>query len=349
MRRHVSAEILARYQEGDLGSRRAASVGAHLAACEQCTRTGSDLGAVSSLLAGLEQPAMPAALAERLSLVIASESAARAAGAAAGAVPTGGVAAGDAHPADDPAAGVPPAGSPADHIPGRPDLPERSRQHRSARLRLRWPGLSSPVLLRGTAAVAVVIVLASTGFLLARGQAGPASTGSGGSSSGGAGAPAASGPGEHRAASQRERAGLTGYSRLHYRLNGRIVTATALASHTNFTRSGLAGQVHKAVASHVTFGTLNVSPGTTPGPANGKRSGSSLLGGVKVGTLNGCLNRVSAGRRVVLAEIARYLGARATIIVLKSLTANILDVAVVGLACSASAPDYIVRTTVPAR
>ncbi len=139
---------------------------------------------------------------------------------------------------------------------------------------------------------------------------------------------------------------MTGATRLHYRLHGKVVTATALASHMNFTRSGLGRQVHRALASQVTFGTAH-SPSYTSPAAGGTKSSGPLLGGVRIGTLNGCLSRVSAGRRVVLTEIARYLGRPATIIVLKSLTANILDVAVVGLACSASAADYIAQTTVP--
>ena len=209
------------------------------------------------------------------------------------------------------------------------------------------------MLLRGTAAVAVVIVLAGGGFLLARGTTVPSGTGT---SSGSVGAPA-NAPGVHRAESQQEPAGVTGTSRLHYKLHGKVVTATALASHMNFTRAGLGRQVQRAMASQVTFGPAHRAPYTTPAPGggaggtrgtSGTKSSGSLLGGVRIGTLNGCLSRVSAGRRVVLTEIARYLGRPATIIVLKSLTANILDVAIVGLACSASAPDYIVQTTVPA-
>jgi hypothetical protein len=143
---------------------------------------------------------------------------------------------------------------------------------------------------------------------------------------------------------------LTGSARLHYRLNGKIVTTTALTSHMNFTRRGLATQVHRAVASHVSLGGAVTPPQTTPSPANRRTSasGNPLFGGIKIGQLNGCLSRVSAGRRVVLTEIARYLGRPATIIVLSSPAANIFDVAIVGVGCSASAADYIVRTTVPA-
>jgi hypothetical protein len=109
--------------------------------------------------------------------------------------------------------------------------------------------------------------------------------------------------------------------------------------------------VHRAVAGHVSLGGPGTGtlPQTSPTPANGKTTGRPQFGGIEIGRLNGCLSRVSAGRRVVLAEIARYVGKPATIIVLRSLTANVLDVAIVGVGCSASAADYIVRTTVPAR
>ena len=72
------------------------------------------------------------------------------------------------------------------------------------------------------------------------------------------------------------------------------------------------------------------------------------MGGVSLSELAGCLDRVSAGRRVLLADVARYLGRPATIIVLQPLTAaGVFDVTIVGLTCSASNPDVISRTTVP--
>ena len=361
MRRHVSAEVLARYQEGDLGARRTASVAAHLSGCAQCSRTGSDLTAVSGLLASMGQPTMPPALADRLQLAIARESAARTAASAVSGAQV--AAAGPASAADGvsesgltdapAAAGASQDGTAREggtgtaHVPGRPDLPERSPRRRDSWPQLRWPGFASPALLRGTAAIAVVIVLAGVGFLLARGVSGPeSSAGSGSSSGNGAAAPGS--PAVHRPASSRVPARLTGSARLHYRLHGQIVTTTGVASHLNFTSHGLASQVHRAVASQPSFGGTLTSPQTTPTPANGKSSNNGLLGGIGIGQLNGCLSRVSAGRQVVLTEIARYLGRPATIIVLKSPSANILNVAIVGVACSASAADYIVRTTVPA-
>jgi hypothetical protein len=76
---------------------------------------------------------------------------------------------------------------------------------------------------------------------------------------------------------------------------------------------------------------------------------SARIGGVSVSELAGCLYRVAAGRKVLLANVARYLGSPATIIVLQSLTAaDVFDVAIVGLSCSSSNPDVISTATVPA-
>lgn len=351
MRPHVSAEVLARYQEGDLGARRAAKVAAHLSGCRRCDRAEADLAAVSGLLAEVGQPTMPAAVAERLQFAIASESAARAAGqavvdgvGAAGAVDAAPARAaagrpetGAARPASAPAGER--TGQPAD-VPGRPGLPERRLRRRWPQLR--WPVLPSPALLRGTVAAAVVVVLLGVGFVLVRGTAGPSSKATGS-------VPAAgSGGSNDRKVSGQASAGLTGTASLHYRLHGKIVTTTAVRSRLNFTRAGLGGQVRREVASHPVFAPVNPAPHDSAGSTSGPAATMLLPAGVTIGALNGCLSDIAAGRRVLVTVIARYLGKPATIIVLRSPTAKVLDVAIVGLACSASAPHYIVRTTVPA-
>ena len=80
----------------------------------------------------------------------------------------------------------------------------------------------------------------------------------------------------------------------------------------------------------------------------GSEPAKLTVGGVSLSELEGCLNRVAAGRKVMLADVARYLGNPATIIILRSLTAaDVFDVTIVGLACSASDSDVISRATVP--
>lgn len=344
MRRHVSAVVLARYQAADLGSWRSARVAAHLSGCERCAGTVSELTAVTAVLASIDRPAMPSSVVERLQIVIATESGSRAAVAPAAEDLTSagltGLAADAADTADGPEAGRPGVvgedAAPA-HIPGRPGLPERGSGRRSARPRPHRPGLSSPLLLRGAAAAAAVALLAGGGFLLARSTTGPEAGSTAGSPTG---------P-EHRSANSP--ASLNGGTRLQYRSRGKVISALAVASHKNFTRTGLAGQVRREVASHPAFGLTTPAYGkVNPSPgANGSQQ-PVAVGGISVGRLDGCLTLVAGGRQVVLTEVARYIGKPATIIVLKSQTANMLDVAIVGVACSARAADYIVRTMIPA-
>jgi hypothetical protein len=127
---------------------------------------------------------------------------------------------------------------------------------------------------------------------------------------------------------------------VNYRLNGKVVTTSAIASHTNFTKASLASQVRKDVAS--------LSTSFSSAQASGAEPTYSTIGGVSLARLEGCLNRVAGGRKVLLTNVARYLGNPATIIILRSLTAaDVFDVTIVGLSCSASDSDVITRTTVP--
>jgi len=147
--RHVSAVILARRKEGALSTRKAARIDAHMLACGRCARTDSDLAAVSSLLAAVELPGMPSSFIQRVQIAIADESTARAALSADTGTGTlaaeGPDAAADSSPGDR---GAPEAGDGAALIPGRPDLPTRSRRLRRSR-RFRLPSLTSPLVLRG--------------------------------------------------------------------------------------------------------------------------------------------------------------------------------------------------------
>src|SRR5579859_3884875 len=139
-----------------------------MSGCARCAITKADLAAVSAVLSRTHLPPMPEALAQRVQMAIASESAARSAAAgsaaqattrteragaaqaitdtekagAAGAGATGAGAgrAGDATAPDD--------ADDAVFIPGRPDLPDRSKHARAPR-RFRLPSLSSPLVLRG--------------------------------------------------------------------------------------------------------------------------------------------------------------------------------------------------------
>lgn len=359
-------EILALYREGAVSAVEAARIDAHLAGCARCSGMGAALTSLASTLAATQLPPMPEAFSIRIQMAITGESAARAAAgpAPAASAPAGGfhassgagpVAAGagkgDASAAGDgnglgaagAGSGTPETGSA--RVPGRPDLPERRR---SRWRRLRMPDWSSPLLLRGLAAAAAVVVIAGAGILLANARSASQNSGAAGMSGSGQRAPAArpsvaGGTGSHLS----NGANASGPMMVSYRMKGRIATAVAVMSDANFTERSLPGMVRKQVASVAGFGA---GAGFAT-PTNQRKSPRNFrIGGVSIPTLEGCLSAMANGRQVLLADVARFLGRPATIIVMKSpTTANVLDVAIVGLGCSSSSLDVIRMLTIPGR
>lgn len=323
MSRHYAAQVLARYREDLISPRRAARIGRHLSECVTCARTDSELAAVSAVLAAAPVPVMPAQIADQLRLAIAAESAARTAGTAATADGLAGAAgAGSAAPVPVP-------------VPGRPDLPERSGRRR----RLRLPDLSSPLVLRGLAATGAVVIIAGAGFLLAGGQ-----SGSGGQTSGGAGSTRATiaPPGQNVA-------NRAGSASVDYRRDGAVAAAPVSTSPVNFTPASLASQVRKQVASMST-GAISTAPSASqsaaPAATSPTAGKATVLGGFSVPQLQGCLTRLAAGRAVLLADIARYVGRPAVIVVLRSPSPEVFDVVVASLSCSSSVSDIITQAQV---
>ena len=350
MRRHVSAEVLALYQQGAVSARRTARIIAHLSACPECSGIDSDLAAVPGLLAAVPVPPMPDAIAGRIQLAIANEAASRAAMETAQAVnltdagdrglATAGAGAGSATGAGSG------AGEPG-QIPGRPDLPQRARSQRARSRRFRMPGWSSPLVLRGLAAAGAVVIIAGAGLLFANNHVGQQRSAASGS---GAGHPAVNAPARPAPSHGVTGSGIshgggfsseTGPVNLTYKLKGKIATASALATHHNYTKSNMAPLVHKDVTSAISF---EKGPQGTSRPAP-----KAVFGGIQVPTLVGCLARLAAGRAVLVADVARYLGRPATIVVLRPAAgSHVLDVVVVGLSCSSAAPEIIAQVTVPA-
>ena len=357
MRRHVSAEVIALLREGEVSARKAGRITAHLSVCADCAGIDSDLAAVPGMLAAVPLPPMPDTITERLQLAIASEATARtAAGAVSGAAPAvsltdagaSSLAATDAEidSGADSGAGAGAgaganAGTDAEEpglTPGRPDLPERAR---GRSWRFRMPDWSSPLVLRGLAAAGAVVVIAGAGLLFVHGQTGQESSSNGSGSGGAAGprnpAPSAGVPG----LSHGRYSALNGPMSLNYRLKGKIATARALTSHHNYTKLNLAPLVHKDVASAASIQKTV--------PSSSRPASPATFGGIRVPTLIGCLTKIAAGRSVLVADIARYLGRPATIVVLRpSAGSHVLDVVVVGLTCSSAVPDIIAELTVPA-
>jgi hypothetical protein len=315
--RHYSAETLALYREDAVSSRKAARIRSHLAGCSTCSAVIADLVSVSLIVHSVQAPPMPDRLAERIQMALAGESAARLGSPAMTGAPAG---AAPARPVQ---------------VPGRPDLPERSRQ---GRRRLRMPDLSSPLLLRTLAATGAVAIIAGGGYLLASGQAGSSSSAANGPSGALPAAP------RHSTANRNASASQSASRTVQYRVDGKTVTATLLASHTDFTRKAMARQVRLRLTS---FPKPLSGPANSPGFSSSSSS-SPGIAGISMSRIEGCMTRIAAGRSILLADVARYLGRPATIIVFAPVKPGaVYDVAVVGVGCSSSVSDLITTARVP--
>lgn len=334
MSRHVSAETLSLYCDDAVSARKVAKIRSHLAGCARCEGAFAGLSAVQEILGAVQVPAMPEHLAQRIQLALANESAARVAASQAA------------------ADGVAPAGAGAAEpvsIPGRPDLPERSQRRRSRTGRL--SGLSSPLVLRTLAATAAVAVVAGGGYLISSVVSGGQGIANGPATAGSAPRPGSGGT------VRVPNGTLAAPTPVQYHRDGKIATTTALATNVNYSKRGLGPLVRRQVTR---FGAALASPvvpepSAAPSPSASHTAQPSEaplfypLAGITQAHLQGCLTRISSGRKVLLADVARYLGQPAVIIVLRpAKAADYLDVAVVALACSASDAHVITHLRVPA-
>jgi hypothetical protein len=311
MTRHVDAETLARYRQEDLSRRRAFRVRAHLAGCDRCRALNEDLAGVTTLLAGVQPPPMPEHLATRIQTALAAEAARRVAlPAQAASTAPGAVAGGEAREAGTELAGA-----------GVPDRrTSRQGRHGRDRTRQRWRGFTSPVALRTMAAAAAVVVLAGGGYELFQHQAGSSSS-TASSPSAGTNAPLA-----------RPASGNAGGSG--------PASFTPVASGTNFTPANLSSQVSRDLAR---FGTAKAAP--QPFHRSSAAQQGATVGGVSVQTLQGCVNRIAAGRKVLLVDVARYQGRQATVIVTTTSAGGPEQVWVVGTGCSSTSSNLLTGTT----
>jgi hypothetical protein len=306
MSRHFSTEQLARYSEGDLRPRKAAKVASHLRGCPACTEQLEELNRVPSLLASVQFPPIPAQLSTRISMAIAGEAAARVAG--------------------EPSAEL-----------GRRDLPARARPPRS---RWRMP-VPSGAGLRTVAAAGAAVIVAGGGYEIAT----HVGSGSGApSSTAGAAVPA-------QAAAPM---GLKQGPRLTFQHGGHTHTITSIQTDTNFGPGTLGRQTAAAIAAAaVPLGPsahrLDQGPTNTFGADNGTSAPAgtggtaSVPGTLSTGMLQGCVDKVAAGRTVLLVDVAKYQGLRATVIVVSSKAGGPAFIYVVGAQCSAANSDIIKR------
>ena len=315
---HVGATALARYREGDLGSRKSARIRAHLAACPRCAALDADLAGVTALLARAPVPAMPDQVTTRIQAALRAEAASAPAGAVA--------------------------------RPGTSPRSAEAAQHRRSRhaagkaargQRWRLPGPRSHLARRALGATAAAAIIAGSAYGLA--QLAPA--GQPALSSGAAGAGSA-------ASAQNRPVRLSGPT-LQYGKAGQPASFTPVSTHTNFRQPQLASQVKSAL---LRSAGSNLPTGAVPNAASPPRPQSrhpsgaeQSFAGIAVKTLQGCVMRVAAGSKVLLVDVDRYQGRPATVIVLAGPGGGTsgAQIFVVGPGCSASDSDLIARASLP--
>jgi hypothetical protein len=215
-----------------------------------------------------------------------------------------------------------------------------------------------PVPLARLAAGAALLVVIGGGTYAALqlgGSTGASSTsGSSASSSGGsvaAGAPERSAAGSGRS---RHSAGLVtpgiagtpgGGPAVSYQRGGQAATIRPLQSATDYQPGQLAGQVRATLASAAAqrAGHSAARPPIAPVPSGGRLDAGQL------GQLGGCLSRIGGGQAVLLADVARFAGAPATIIVTAGRGGGAEQIWVVGSGCSRSASDLLAHRSLPGR
>jgi hypothetical protein len=314
MRPHVSAETLARYQQGDLGPRRSSRIGAHLGGCSRCRDLNEDLGGVSTLLASVHPPPIPQDLTNRIQSALRTEAARRVAlpaGSKPAAATAGSGVAGPAGPADD-------RGPRHELVPGGP--PGR-------RWRIRMPDMTPKFALSSVAAVAAVVVLVFAMVVIVR-------SGSPQSSPSSAAAPAAAKPGSAGSAATRGPA-------LEYRRGVQEVSINPVSTGTDFTAGRLTAQVTAAMIKYGSSGAAAGPMGQASHAPLSQAGPAATFAKRNMAALQGCVNRIAAGGLVMLVEVARFQGAPATVIVTEVTAGGPRRVWVVGPGCSASRSDVL--------
>jgi hypothetical protein len=322
MTRHVSAETMAGFRQGELSPRKNSRISAHLAGCGRCRTLDEELAGVRTLLAGAQPPPIPEHLAARIQTALATEAASRVVRPAGSENGIGTAV---------PGPGAPPRG------PGwRPRLPG-------------MPRLGSRVALGSLAAAAAALVVIG-GMYEVFGSRG---TGSGTSGTV-AGAPA------HRPAGQSSgnEIGVPGPRErpaagpvLQYRHSGHEDSITPVTTDMDFTPNRLRTQVAAAVAR---YGAKTTGTAPNTGPVSGALSSAAAanrpatFGNMPVSLLQGCVNRIDAGEMVLLVDVARYRGTPATVIVTEVTVIGPEQIWVVGTGCSGSHSDMMTHATMAA-
>jgi hypothetical protein len=326
--RHFDAEILARYDEGDLRPWQSWRIRFHLSRCAQCRTLNSELAGVSALLASVPEPPMPQHLYVRIEVALAREAAMRAASGQ------------DTVTAAHPATASGPATAPAaqELTPAKPrpdsqgDWDEGSARHRrQARWWLpKWSAGGPQVAARLATAAALLLVVGVGSYELTQHT--------GGTHSAPSTAP--------RTAPAAGAAPSVGYGpSLHYTYSGQPHTITPITTHTNFTLAQLRRQLSQIPGSPPGAQSPIAAPNarSSSAPSNAKKFGNIL-----VSDLDGCVNRIAAGNQVLLVDVAEFQGAPAIIIVTEGSGAGPEQIWVVGTGCSAGNSDVLDHSALPA-
>jgi hypothetical protein len=213
---------------------------------------------------------------------------------------------------------------------GRGELPARAKHGRRRDRRMPW--LNSPLALRAGAAVAAAVVIAGGGYAIV------SHTGSGSSST----SESISGPAVPASGK------AVGGPSVNYRHGGHTDSIKSLRSGTNYKSGTLASQAERALSAQ------RKSTAAAPAQVNGSLSTFGAAGqptpsasaSPATAKLQGCVDRIAAGRRVLLVDIAKYQGSPATIIMVSTGASGRAKVYAVGSGCSASASDILATQSV---
>jgi hypothetical protein len=337
---HLDAEVLARYQMGDVPWWRAPLIRAHLTRCAACRELDAELAEVPSLLASTSAPPIPQYLAARIQGALAHQAALRTATAQATTAQAAPAATAQVTTAQAaPAATAEPVTSEAPATPGRPDLPVR-QQRRPRRLWLpQLPALGSPAAVGALAAALALIAAGGVEIAL---HTGHPSTSSPSTSAGHRGVPAA-GPALRVP-------GASYGPALQYSRDGQHYRVTPMMTNTDFTSGQLASQVSAMEGrspSAVAPAPAVASPQAQATPPISPRAS---FGDFTVTGLDGCVNRIAGGNLlVVLVDVALFRAAPATIIVTEASAAGPEQIWVVGTACSATTSDLLAHAQLAGR
>jgi Putative zinc-finger len=347
MTRHVSADQLARFRDGDLSRAATRRVRAHLAGCARCQADADALAGLPALLAGTPAPPMPDHLAARIEAALATESAQRAAGAS--------------------------GAAPARLAPGRRSgLSRRDGAAERVRRHARRPAPARRIL----TAAATVAVLGGGGYALVSSLgsgtsvSGTASSSSGGSIPSAEAGPAGRAPQASAAASGPVRnapvAGSSGAVRpgavsplqvgpeVRYSGPGHAGRFTPVRTSTDYLAADLGQQASGTLARLRTSGPgaaggsghVPAGQGTTAsGPAG---TAGNSFSAATLAQLPGCISRVAGGQAVLLVDLASFQGAPAIIIVTAPPgSAAATQVWAVAAACSSSGADVLAHQSLP--